>query len=32
VTSLMVLLGLEMNAVLTRAAEERTGIEFVQTK
>ena len=32
VTGLMVLLGLEMNAVLARAAEERKGIELVQTK
>jgi membrane protein len=32
VTGLMVLLGLEMNAVLARTAEERTGIELVQTK
>ena len=31
-TSLMVLLGLEMNAVLARAAEERKGIELVQTR
>jgi len=28
----MVLLGLEMNAVLARAAEERKVIELVQTK
>ena len=32
VTGLMVLLGLEINAVLARAAEERKGIELVQTK
>jgi membrane protein len=32
VTGLMVLLGLEVNAVLARAAEERKGIELVQTK
>jgi membrane protein len=32
VTGLMVLLGLEVNAVLTRAAEERKGIELVQTE
>jgi hypothetical protein len=32
VTGLMVLLGLEMNAVLARAAEERKVIELVQTK
>src|SRR5215212_5581147 len=32
VTGLMVLLGLEINAVLARAAEERNGIEIVQTK
>ena len=32
VTGLMVLLGLEINAVLTRRAEERKGIEIVQTK
>jgi hypothetical protein len=32
VTRLMVLLGLEMNAVLARAAEERKDIELVQTK
>jgi membrane protein len=31
VTGLMVLLGLEVNAVLARAAEERKGIELVQT-
>jgi membrane protein len=31
VTGLMVLLGLEMNAVLARAAEERKGIELVRT-
>jgi membrane protein len=32
VTGLMVLLGLEMNAVLARVAEEKKGIELVQTK
>ncbi len=32
VTGLMVLLGLEINAVLARAAEERKGIELVRTK
>jgi uncharacterized BrkB/YihY/UPF0761 family membrane protein len=32
VTGLMVLLGLEINAVLARMAEERKGIELVQTK
>src|SRR5215213_2867913 len=32
VTGLMVLLGLEINAVLARTAEERKGIELVQTK
>ena len=32
VTGLMVLLGLEVNAVLARAAEERKGIELVRTK
>jgi membrane protein len=32
VTGLMVLLGLEINAVLARAAEERKGIEVVQTE
>jgi membrane protein len=32
VTGLMVLLGLEINAVLARVAEERKGIELVQTK
>src|SRR5215211_167251 len=32
VTGLMVLLGLEINAVLARAAEERKGIELVQTE
>ena len=32
VTGLMVLLGLEINAVLARAAEERKGIELVQKK
>ena len=32
VTGLMVLLGLEMNAILARTAEERKGIELVQTK
>ena len=32
VTGLMVLLGLEINAVLARAAEERKGIELVQAK
>ena len=32
VTGLMVLVGLEINAVLARAAEERKGIELVQTK
>jgi membrane protein len=32
VTGLMVLLGLEINAVLARRAEERKGIEVVQTK
>ena len=31
-TGLMVLLGLEMNAVLARVAEEEKGIELVQTK
>src|SRR5215211_3792184 len=31
-TGLMVLLGLEINAVLARAAEERKGFELVQTK
>ena len=31
VTALMVLLGLEINAVLARMAEERKGIELVQT-
>jgi membrane protein len=32
VTGLMVLLGLEINAVLARMAEERKGIELVQTE
>jgi membrane protein len=32
VTSLMVILGLEINAVLARAAEERMDIEVVRTK
>jgi len=32
VTGLMVLLGLEINAVLARTAEERKGIELVQTE
>jgi membrane protein len=32
VTGLMVLLGLEINAVLARVAEEKKGIELVQTK
>ena len=32
VTGLMVLLGLEINAVLARSAEERKGIEVVQTE
>ena len=32
VTGLMVLLGLEINAVLTRTAEQRRDIELVQTK
>jgi membrane protein len=32
VTGLMVLLGLEMNAILARTAEERKGIELVQTE
>jgi membrane protein len=32
VTGLMVLLGLEINAVLARAAEERKGVELVQTE
>ncbi len=32
VTGLMVLLGLEINAVLTRLAEEKKGVELVQTK
>jgi membrane protein len=32
VTALMVLLGLEINAVLARTAEERKGIELVQTE
>ena len=32
VTGLMVLLGLEINAVLARKAEERKGIELVQTE
>ena len=32
VTGLMVLLGLEINAVLARTAEERKGIELVRTK
>jgi len=32
VTSLMVLLGLEVNAVLARTTEERKGIELVQTE
>jgi membrane protein len=32
VTSLMVLLGLEINAVLARTAEERMDIEVVRTK
>jgi membrane protein len=32
VTSLMVILGLEINAVLARAAEERIDIEVVRTK
>src|SRR5215203_346400 len=32
VTGLMVLLGLEINAVLARVAEERKGIELVQTE
>jgi len=31
-TGLMVLLGLEINAVLAREAEERKGIELVQTE
>ena len=30
-TGLMVLLGLEINAVIVRAAEEKKGIELVQT-
>ena len=32
VTGLMVLLGLEINAVLVRKAAERKGIELVQTE
>jgi membrane protein len=32
VTGLMVLLGLEINAILARKAEERKGIELVQTE
>ena len=32
VTGLMVLVGLEINAVLARVAEERKGIEVVQRK
>ena len=32
VTGLMVLLGLEINAVLARMAEQRKGIELVQTE
>ncbi len=32
VTGLMVLLGLEINAVLARAAEERKGVELIRTK
>ena len=32
VTSLMVLLRLEVNAVLARVAEERKGIDLVQSK
>ena len=32
VTSLMVILGLEINAVLARKAEERKDIELVRTK
>jgi membrane protein len=32
VTGLMVLVGLEINAVLARMAEERKGIELVQTE
>jgi membrane protein len=32
VTGLMVLLGLEINAVIARAAEEKKGIELVQTE
>jgi uncharacterized BrkB/YihY/UPF0761 family membrane protein len=31
VTGLMVLLGLEINAVVARMAEERKGVELVQT-
>jgi uncharacterized BrkB/YihY/UPF0761 family membrane protein len=32
VTGLMVLLGLEINAVLARVAEERMGVELVRAK